>query len=517
MEHSPFPPRREPFVPKKPRPAEGGGFSAPKPRQAPEKAPNNEQQNPKIDTPVSGERQAPPKKVKFFGRRLIEAANTTSGHAEETLPNAAEQQPRNEPKPEVEPKAKIKPEAPQAETEQSSEQEQIIATAERLRKFARIIIERVAQEVRAEPERAQQAAEAPIDTEPLAEAADELREATNDLTEAVEEVQQSASQHKAEAVLGMESPWSARGDSRHETHETAETPVAPTNSETQETAVSFDNGYDSPEPQAVTEPTVAERIASRVSRLERGAEVETNTTALALMLGAIAVIATGFERGSRRRGQAEIKKTSNQQAKRIEIQQKQIQILERDQQNQQALYDDLRLSQANAANRNQRENYYGKLGEITHKQSELTHEATKDLQGLKTENLKKSENPEAALASVEAFWRTHSERDAAEGVSAEHNLRIEQTFAASETSARRKSPEVIFESTNSNVALSGAGQHSQPAPQKQEAKAPLSPAALQEINARKARRDHLAANTWLYGLGLMLAILGLLAALALTN
>lgn len=164
--------------------------------------------------------------------------------------------------------------------------------------------------------------------------------------------------------------------------------------------------------------------------------------------------------------------------------------------------------------RNQREQYYGRLNEVAQKQTVVTRETTQDLHETKNDA---GEHPEAAQHAIEAFQRAHSSRDKAEGVAPEHNLRIEKTFAAAEKPAP-SSPEYKAARSRGGAISAGAA-HAQISKigTKTDVKAPLSPIALNEAAARKARREHLVANAWLYGTGLIIAILGLLAALALIH
>jgi hypothetical protein len=133
-----------------------------------------------------------------------------------------------------------------------SEETPQLERAARMRRFARVVIARVLGEAAQEPQRSRDQQESqPLTTEPLIEAAHELRDATDDLNEMVHE-------------------------SRQET----------------------------------TEPTASERIDDRLRQLEESGEVSRRATIAAVGLGVLAVILTGTEYLSRKHTERDAKQSA---------------------------------------------------------------------------------------------------------------------------------------------------------------------------------------------------------------
>lgn len=123
-----------------------------------------------------------------------------------------------------------------------SEETLQLERAARMRRFARVVIARVLGEAAQEPQRSRERQEAqPLSTEPLIEAAHELRDATDTLNETVHESKQESG-----------------------------------------------------------EPTASERIDDRLRQLEGSAEVSRRAAIAAVGLGVLAVILTGTEYFSRK-------------------------------------------------------------------------------------------------------------------------------------------------------------------------------------------------------------------------
>jgi hypothetical protein len=182
--------------------------------------------------------------------------------------------------------------------------------AGRVRRFARTVLRAVMAEATAESARPK-----PLDTEPLTEAAEDLREATTELNATMEE---------------------ARGK--------------PTDAD----------GFEFAPPEAprhIFEDVVAERIAARMQRLEAEPEKTRTVSVLAAGLGIVAVLVAGHQYLARRRADSPHDAITNQRTE----------------------FKRLRTEHTADMARNQRQDHYEKLREFTHHQAEVTRGAAHEL------------------------------------------------------------------------------------------------------------------------------------------
>jgi len=215
--------------------------------------------------------------------------------------------------------------------------------ATRMRRFARVIIANVLGEAAQEPARARRMQESePLDTAPLVEAAHELRDAIDDLNETVIESRESAS-----APAAVEA---SRGEGGYDSFESRFT----------RSGISL-------------EQTASERIDDRLRQLEESVEVSRGAAVAAAGLGVLAVILTGAEYFSRKRTEHDIKHETKEVKAAFKKQ-------ERVMEQQQVVFDRLRETQTQGMDRNQRQEYYERLGAFTHQQAERTREATIELE-----------------------------------------------------------------------------------------------------------------------------------------
>jgi hypothetical protein len=233
------------------------------------------------------------------------------------------EQPAEQPAPSERAPQPSKPETapPKIKIEDQPEYER----AGRVRRFARTVLRTVMAEATAESARPK-----PLDTLPLTEAAEDLREATDELGETMQDVRE-----KPAEVAGFEfAP-----------------PVAP---------------------HRIFEDVVAERITERMQRLETEAEKTRTVSVLAAGLGIVAVLVAGHQYLARRSHKALGREFAAQKAVVAE----QGSALA----NQRAEFNQLRAGQTANMARDRRHNYYAKLGEFTHHQAGVTREAARELQ-----------------------------------------------------------------------------------------------------------------------------------------
>ncbi len=340
--------------------------------------------------------------------------------------------------------------APEAE-QPTPEQQPAYDRAERMRRFARTVLNHVFGEAKAEPARAAATGEKPVKTEPLFAAAEDLQEATEELDETI-----------AEAKEGV--------------------------AFTIPRAEAADSGYDAPRPFA--DYRASELIVEKVQRLESQVETSRAASLVAVGLGVIAVIVAGHEYRARKRDRRvaakdrrETAKTALKQERKIEAQQQAFNRLEQEQVASQA--------------RDHREAYYQKLGEFTHHQADATREVNRELQDVIAPVA-----VERATGQPRSEWQPQQPKAERAPETPAPLVRVEQ----GDTIERSPS----WRSRDAGGVTGGAGgfgtpQVSDPG-QAVPSQAPLSPAAIRAEAERKARAARLASNAWLYGTALALAI-----------
>lgn len=350
--------------------------------------------------------------------------------------------------------------------------------AQRMRRFARVVIATVLGTAETEAGRPK-----PLDTEPLIDAAADLKNADAGLGEALKKT----------------SPADAA----------AETPAAP-----EKTAATDSGGYETAAPSEAVMPRVAaaaetvtitalaaERIAQRIATLERSAEKNAAKAVVATGLGVLAVLFAGHEYFARKKVQRKLEGTQREVARQKET-------IE----TQKTALANLQSRQETAINRQDRAAYYQDLSEFTHKQADATRQITREVQQSAPAEKPAAyagemyaahggEQPEPMGAQAEVRRPAVQSAETAPGpeplVRTETADKIEQGPSRRDhTGAGRQ-----FGGANGNVgAAPGNDPSLPPLPVP-----PLSPAAIREAAARKARQDRLRANAWLYGVVLTAA------------
>lgn len=342
--------------------------------------------------------------------------------------------------------------------------------ATRMRRFARVVIARVMGEAAQESGRARrQGEQSPVDTEPLMEAANDLREATNDLTGTIHDAREAS----AETVMysRSEGGYDHSGGSEYTEPRHAELTV---------------------------EQTAAERIDDRLRRLEQDAEVSKTATLAAVGLGVIAVLVTGTEYFSSRKRDKEIRRDMKKQFKR---QEKAVNEQRRE-------FSRLRESDSGDLDRNQRQNYYDKLSTFTHKQAERTREVSRELQEVIAQGGSVAVAPERAgqQQAERTTWQPRQPERAAIPEQAPL-MRVETADTVEHAPGQQtgNAGTGFFGGGGGGIA-SGTGPSDLNPPKTID---PNSREARQLEALRKAEQARLQQNAWLYSAALVLAMIAL--------
>ena len=457
MEREPSParPAQSPASPEAPQQPERSGFFE-KLRKKAKRPPEAEQRKLEAQetTPTP---EAPRPERRKFGRNILGLLfGEKREPAQEQQSTAPEQPVRSE----AEPLAPTPESTPQYER------------ATRMRRLARVIIARVLGEAAEEPTRAREHHEQPpIDTEPLVEAAHELRDATDDLTDTIREAREAS----VEPATTYEAPRS-------------------------------DSDYDSiePRPQAPQiEQTPSERIDDRLRQLEQSAEASKTATLAAVGLGVIAVLVTGTEYFSRKRHEREIRRDMKKQFKQQERAVKQ----------QQGDFNRLRESFTADMNRNQRKDYYERLSDFTYQQAQRTREANRELQEVVTQTAPTTSQvaapAERTIQPERPAWQPRQAESVQQPAQTERQplLRVETADVVERVPGQQtgNAGTGFFGGGGGGIA-SGTGPSDLNPPKIID---PNSREARQLEALRKAEQARLQQNAWLYSAALVLAMIAL--------
>lgn len=386
-----------------------------------------------------------PKKEKYPQKTAVTPENSTTqrlgGRALRTLSGELI---RPKPKPEAAVSASL-------ESTDFSEVNASIARAGRIRRFASRVIAHVRGEAAAEVSRASQEHVKPLDTAQLVEAAQDLRGASDELGDTM---------RSAEETLIFD----------------RQSDVAP--------AHPNDSGD-------FVLPSVAERIAQRVDRLEARVESSNTASLAAVGLGVVAVLFAGHEYFVRRR--------TEKGQKRINKEQKALNDQLREQQQAFAV---LQKAQASSMDRSHRHDYYNQLSQFTHEQAATTREASHALQ--------QTVESHAALPVLEALpeSRGHNVPPTPELPVAPEPLRqVEQADTFEHGSQTGNAGNGFF--GGGMVGLNAVGGQIKQALGLRSVK--LSGKASSSADAQRQAR--LAHSAWLYSAGFVIAVIALVMSL----
>lgn len=328
-----------------------------------------------------------------------------------------------------------KPEA----TPETVAQPEVIERATRARRFARLVLARVMSTARNErvmPE--------PLSTEGLQDAAEDLQEADQDLGETLE----------------LTSSLQAGFDSLPETSA----------------------GFE-----AAAEASPVARIVERVNKLERSAEQSRTQAIAAVGLGVIAVLVAGHEYFGRKRAEKKgnaLKKEVTQQRQTLAQQEAEFAKIRQTRQ------------QVTGMDRPQRQAYYDQLSQFTHDQAEATRGITREVQQtadqteLRIPRIPKPEQPEVRSAEQRPQIRTPEAP-----VQPEPLARVEMADKIELGPSKSDRSGTQFIGGSAAGGIPGAPV----AGEQDDAKAPLSPAALRQKALQDARVARLSSNAWMYG------------------
>lgn len=348
--------------------------------------------------------------------------------------------------------------APDAQTTPENNQP-VLERASRTRRFARMVIRHVLDTADAEQHHGKnwdKADAKPLDTQPLVDAADDLQDATANLDQTVQ----------AARVRGTQA-----------TPDFAASPAA---------SSAFETGSFDTVVEAATLASAAGRIQERISTLEHSAEQSRATAVVAVGLGVLAVLVAGHEYFGKKRVEKKLTTATQEirtQQERITQQETAFAKLQQEQQ------------QATTMPRSERDVYYTKLSEFTHKQADVTREVAREVQ----EVTQSTYVPPRAEAPTRPEVRAHSEWRRAplpEVAPRLEPLARVETSDKVELGTSRHGQAAATPLANVATGTSPAD----PAAQQASGKAPLSPTAMREEALRKARTARLASSAWLYGL-----------------
>lgn len=317
MEHTPTPPISPEATPPTPN-AKRAAFFERWNKRVKRNAPEAQQPSPEANTQRAPEAAPVAPERKSFGKNIVGLI-----FGERPRPEAAVQ-----PAPQSPEASQVVPPTP----EQTPQYDR----ATRMRRLARVILANVLGQVNQEPVLARQHGEAqPLNTQPLAEAAQNLQAAANMLGTTIDQAG---------------------------TAQTA--PAAPN------TSGNYDPQPQQERPVPTIEHVAAERIDRRLRRLEAVAEENRAASVAVAGLGVLAVLLTGAEYFGRKREGRKIRRETREQfaAQENVITQ------------QRAEFDELKREQVSGMDRIQRRNYYERLSSFTSQQAERTREADRELQ-----------------------------------------------------------------------------------------------------------------------------------------
>lgn len=318
--------------------------------------------------------------------------------------------------------------------------EPLIEQAERVRNFARVVLRRVMRTVDAETPTARARHEAPVPTEPLKDAADDLQDAADNLDTAVNNFTTSNTFSGGDHI------------------------PAPKKSEA---------GGD-------IESQIVTRLQDKMSVLEIELEQQDSKSKLvAVGLGVVAVagvLLLGHEYGRRKAAEKDNRKLQTE----FKSQQRQFVELQRD--------------VSNEMTRRERQQYYERLSNLTHKQAETTRETEQELK--------------QAQQNQQNEQHTATRHNQANRVAEQHPtpperpapiVTVESADKVEVTHSRGAKPTGLLGMATGVFNLPFARHTKNTA-----TAAPLSPAAQRLLLERKAR---LASNAWLYSLSLLAALI----------
>lgn len=369
------------------------------------------------------------------------------------------------------------PETVASEPQERTEPEPVIEQAGRMRRFAKVVIEKVLGVAEREHANVRQwdgEQARPINTEPLVEAADDLRHAVHDLEAAMPETTQ------------------------------------------QEQSVAYDTSPDGPGYGAAE---VSRRIEQRIQQLEEKAteqaEQNNRTAAFAVAGIGILAVATVLVAGYEYLSHKKIKKEQRSIRKELAHQQD-------TQKAQEAEFARLQREQTAHMARRERQAYYRDITEFTHKQAQVTREVTHELRQV-------APRPQQQVALVrepaqqEAVVWQRQQAGEQLGQPVGPVLAERGNAQPDAPTAERLSPLVQTETADKveqgpgyragtndqqgGAGISGAGSQI-PVEPSVDAPIPLSPAAQRQLKARQQRAQTLAANAWIYGIVLATLLIG---------
>lgn len=333
-----------------------------------------------------------------------------------------------------------------------------IERATRMRRFARRVIAHVLGEADAEPGRARtEKSSTPLDTFPLIEAADDLRDASEDLDDTLREAQ--------------------------------ETLVYERVSTSERAGASPDVGGE----YSLVDFRASERIVQRVEQLEAKVETSGGMSLAAVGLGVVAVLVAGHEYLARKRVEKSHKKLD-----------KAHQELEKQVQKQQQEFVVLQKEQSAQMDRQHRQDYYERLSEFTHQQAASTREVSQELQ----------QNIEAALPIIpeplpqKIETRAETAPRTVEGQPQVEPLRRVETADTIERGGQSGNAGTGF----FGGGMSGVGGRIQQA-LGQVGKSVLPPGKDATTSADAQRKARLASNAWMYSVGFAIAVTALVLSL----
>lgn len=372
------------------------------------------------------------------------------------------------------------PETPQPTTPESpAETEPVIEQAGRVRRFARLVLEKVLGAAEQEHKNAKKwdgEHAKPLDTEPLVEAADDLRHAVQDLDAAM-----------------PESPHTATAEHRSESY-----------------GSSPDGGnYVAAAPEFSPSFTVqvSQRIERRIQQLEEKIHEQSKqnerTAAFAAagigILAVAGVLMLGHEYLSHKKIKKEQKAIRKELEKQHEAQTAQEKEFAR-----------LQHQQTTEMARRERQAYYRDLSEFTHKQAEVTRGVAQEVKRVVPEQTLRTREPEQSEA---AAWQRQAVAEQTVRKAAEWSVPKPELSAPErlEPLVRIETADTVEQGPSQQSAVglvAGSGQP-QAGGSPANGSVPLSPSAQRELKARQQRAQNLAANAWwMYGAVLTALLVG---------
>lgn len=327
--------------------------------------------------------------------------------------------------------------------------------AGRMRRLARKVIGHVLGEVAAEPARAKAGLDAaPLDTEPLAEAAEDLRGAAQDLDSTL---------HDAKETLIYERrpnpEFAPSGPDSHEGH-------------------------------------ISAQISQRIERLEAKVETSSTISLAAMGLGVVAVLVAGHEYFARKRVERTVQK-SNRAQKALEEQVK----------TGQREFVALQKEQATAMDREHRKDYYERLAEFTHHQAASTREVHKELQHSIDAAIPVL-FPEPLPPPERQLPTTATPEKVAQPPLPEPLRRVESADTVEQSGQAGNAGTGFF-----GGGMAGIGGRIQQTLGLRGARNSIQRMSQEEISAETRRQARLASNAWLYSAGFVIAVAALVLSL----